>query len=321
MKCDAPVHTLFRTLVRKAFTARAVAEMQPRIEVMVTELLDGFAGRGEADLHDEFASPLPTDVIADMLGLPPGQARSLKRWTDAFVAAMGSTTPERYRSEIAEMDAYLVERIRQRQAMASAAEPLPPDLITGLVLAEESGERLGTDDILNVVRQLLIGGNETTTSLITNALVRLTERPELYEQVRADPDLIDVVIEESLRFDSPVRGLFRTTTRAVELHGEVIPADGKLMLLFGAANRDPDAFTDPGTFRLDRDLPQLRSHLAFGFGVHVCLGAALARLEARVALRALVPRLPELELTAPPERIEPFMLWGKRTLPARWTIG
>jgi cytochrome P450 len=321
MKCDAPVHTLFRNLVRKAFTARAVADMEPRIERIVAELLDDFAERGTADLHDEFASPLPTIVIADMLGVPSVHRLALKRWTDAWVAAMGSTEPERYAGEITEMNEYLLDLIRARQRSVAAGEPAPENLITGLVLAEEDGERLSAEDILNVVRQLLIGGNETTTSLITNALVRLTEQPERYEAVRADPDLIELVIEESLRFDSPVRGLFRTTTREVELRGEVIPADVKVMLLFGAANRDPAAFEDPGTFRLDRDPKELRGHLAFGFGVHVCLGAALARLEARVALSHLIARLPALELTAPPERIAPFMLWGKASMPARWSGG
>jgi cytochrome P450 len=320
MKNDPPVHTLFRNLVRKAFTARTVASMEPRIEAMVDDLLDAIADQGHADLHDDFACPLPTIVIADMLGVPSSERLTFKRWSDAWVAALGDPNPDSHAAEIAEMHDYLLARVQDRQALVRAEGEAPDDLITGLVSAEEDGHRLNAEDIVNVVRQLLVGGNETTTSLITNALVRLTERPERYERVRQDPTLIDVAIEESLRFDSPVLGLFRTTTCPVALHGKEIPEGAKVMLHFGAANRDPRAFAEPDTFDLDRDVQQLRSHVAFGYGIHVCLGAALARLEARVALRKITQRLPSLELTGPCERITPFMLWGKQTMPARWPL-
>ena len=319
MKSDAPVHTFFRKLVRKAFTARAIAAMGPRIEGIVTNLIDEFVDRGEADLSEEFASPLPTIVIAEMLGVPAEDRTKFKGWSDAWVAAMGSPDPDVYAREIADMREYLLAQVVDRQQKEATGLSLPDDLISGLVRAEEEGQHLDAEDVVNVIRQLLVGGNETTTSLITNAVVRLTENPDLLERMLSNPKLVDVAVEESLRFDSPVLGLFRTTTCPIDTHDTVIPEGAKVMLHYGAANRDPAAFDDPDNFSLDRDTQELRSHLAFGFGVHVCLGAALARLEAQIALRQLTERLPGLQLTAPPERIAPFMLWGKKALPARWT--
>jgi cytochrome P450 len=319
MKSDPPMHTFFRRLVSKAFTPRAVAAMEPRIERIVEELIDAFVERGEADLHHELAFPLPTIVIAEMLGVPSEDRSKFKVWSDAWVAAMGSTTPEVFAGEIAEMRSYIHEHVAERHRREQAGLALPDDLVSALVVAEEEGKRLGADEIVNVVRQLLVGGNETTTSLITNALLRLTEQPGLLDRIREDPGLAELAVEESLRFDAPVLGLFRTTTCPVERHGVVIPEGAKVMLLYSAANRDPGVFEDPDSFSLDREAHEVRRHLAFGFGIHVCLGAGLARLEGRIVLQQVTRRLPGLEITAPPQRIEPFMLWGKATLPARWS--
>lgn len=319
MKSDPPTHTFFRRLVSKAFTARAVREMEPRIEEIVAGLIDSFVGEGEGDLHEQLAFPLPTIVIAEMLGVPEADRLKFKGWSDAWVAAMSAPDPTPFEPEIAEMRAYILEAVHARRGVEESQGELPDDLISALVLAEEDGERLRDGDIVNVVRQLLVGGNETTTSLITNVLARLMEDPSLLERVRADPSLADAAIEESLRFDAPVQGLFRTTTCPVEKHGEVIPEGAKVMLHFGSANRDDRVFSNAGDFSLDREAQELRSHVAFGHGIHVCLGAALSRLEGVVALRQVAQRLPDLELTGATERIEPFMLWGKRTMPARWT--
>ncbi|UOY02495.1 cytochrome P450 [Blastococcus sp. PRF04-17] len=319
MKSDPPMHTFFRRLVSKAFTPRAVAAMEPRIDGIVTDLIDAFVDRGEGDLHHELAYPLPTIVIAEMLGVPAEDRDRFKAWSDAWVTAMGSTTPELWADEIAEMRGYIHEHVAERQRRDAAGLALPDDLVSALVVAEEDGERLDAEGIVNVVRQLLVGGNETTTSLLTNALLRLTEQPGLLDRIREDPALAEVAVEESLRFDAPVLGLFRTTTCPVERHGVVIPEGEKVMLLYSAANRDPAVFEDPDVFSLDRAAHEVRRHLAFGFGIHVCLGAGLARLEGRIVLQQVARRLRDLEITAPPQRIEPFMLWGKATLPARWT--
>jgi cytochrome P450 len=319
MQSDPPQHTIFRRLVQKAFTPRAVADMESRIESLAGQLIDAIAPQGAGDLHDAVAYPLPTIVIAQMLGVPEEDRASFKHWSDASVAAMGSQDPSAFTQDLVALDAYLGRQADQRRSLLEAGQPLPDDLISGLVVAEHEGRRLSRDEMIPLIKQLLVGGNETTTSLITNAIVRLTEVPERWERLRREPGLVDVAIEESLRFDPPVLGLFRTTNCPVTMGDVDLPAQAKVMLLYAAANRDPSAFDDPDTFSLDRDLDQLRRHhLSFGYGIHVCLGAALARMEARIVLRQLSARLAHLRLTAPPERIAPFMLWGKRTLPAAW---
>lgn len=321
MQSDPPQHTFFRRLVQQAFTARAVNEMQPRIEALVDELIAGFVDRGAADVHDELAYPLPTIVIAQMLGVPEHDREQFKEWSDASVAAMSSRTPEVFRPQRDALNAYLIEHARHRLALEAKGEPLPDDLVSRLVTAEQDGQRVGEPDIVPLLSQLLVGGNETTTSLITNALVRLTEDPTRWERLRAEPELVEVAVEESLRFDPPVLGLFRTTTCPVRLHDEEIPERAKVMLLYAAANRDPRVFDDPNTFSLDRDLDELRRHhLSFGYGIHFCIGAALARMEARIALAAMVRQFANLRMTAEPQRIAPFLLWGRKTLPMAWDV-
>lgn len=309
MMSDPPQHTLFRSLVQQAFTPRAVETMAGRIERLAEELLSGCADRDVVDVHDDYAFPLPVIVIAEMLGVPASDRHRFKHWSDAAVAAMGAERPDAYASDLAAMAGYLRARIREARAPGA-----PDDLISGLVRADSDGARLADDEILSVLTQLLVGGNETTTSLIANTVWRLLERPDLWRAVVADPARIPAAVEESLRFDPPVLGLFRNTTRAITLHGVEIPAGSKVMLHYGAANRDPRVYEDPDTFRLDRP-PQ--RHLAFGLGVHFCLGAQLARLEARVALERLAARCPDLAFIDAGERIAPFFLWGRRRLPAR----
>ncbi len=319
MQSDPPQHTFFRRLVQKAFTPRAVADMEPRIEALTAQLIDAFADRGEGDLHEGLAYPLPTIVIAQMLGVPEEDREQFKHWSDANVAALGSQDPTAYAAERRALSDYLLVQADERRALVAEGRPLPDDLIAALVVAEIEGRRLTNAELLPLLIQLLVGGNETTTSLITNAIVRLTEEPGRWARLRAEPHLVDVAVEESLRFDPPVLGLFRTTTCPVEVGGRTIEPEAKVMLLYAAANRDPEQWDDPNTFSLDRDLDALRRHhLSFGYGIHVCLGAALARMEARIALTHLSARLPNLRLTGEPERIAPFLLWGKKTMPAAW---
>ncbi|MGH9269778.1 MAG: cytochrome P450 [Ilumatobacteraceae bacterium] len=315
---DPPAHTAFRRLLQQAFTPRAVAGMESVVAALADDLVAAVAPDGSADLHETLAAPLPTITIATMLGVPPGDRHRFKAWSDAMVASMGSQDPLAFRDERAELEAYLLEHVDRRRGLLARGEPLPADLISALVRAEDGGAVLTPGEIMGSIVQLLVGGNETTTSLITNALVRLMERPALLAQVAADLRLVDAVVEESLRFDAPVLGLFRTTTCPVERHGVEVPADAKVMLLYGSANRDADVFADADEFRLDRPPSEARRHLAFGLGVHFCLGAALARLEARHALRAAIGGLPGLRSTGEPGRIAPFLLWGRRTLPVAW---
>ena len=306
MLSNPPQHTFFRSLVQQAFSPRAIEAMRDRVEELAEELLDE-CPPGEWDLHDSFAFPLPVIVIAEMLGVPADDLHLFKRWSDASVAAMGAVDPSAYESELTDLANYVLAQIRERRAA-----PGRGDLIDRLVRAEQDGKGLADEEILSVVNQLLVGGNETTTSLITNAVWRLLERPALWRRVVAEPSLADRALEESLRFDPPVLGLYRSTTRAVELHGVRIPKDAKVMLHYAAANRDPEVWDDPNTFSLDR---RAQRHLSFGLGVHFCLGAQLARLEADAALRGLAARCPDLQLVNSGQRIVPWFLWGRRHLP------
>lgn len=310
MVCDPPLHTLHRGLVQQAFTPGAIRALAPSIEALTTELLDAVADREAFDIHDDFAFPLPVVIISRMLGVPSEDIQKFKHWSDASVEAMGAEDPTPWMAELGALQAYLLDQIRARRA---ATTP-PDDLITRMVVAESDGVRLDDEAILGLVSQLLVGGNETTTSLITNVVWRLLEDPALWRRVVADPGLIDRAVEESLRFDPPVLGLFRATTRDTTVGGVAIPRGAKVMLHYAAGNRDPSVFDEPDRFSLDRPP---RKHLSFAIGVHVCIGAEMARLEARIALKALTTRFPDLELVDRGERIKPFFLWGRRRLPVR----
>jgi len=310
MLSDPPQHTFLRGLVQQAFTPRAIAAMGSRIGQLSRELLDEVTGRERWDLHDDYAFPLPVLVIAELLGVPETDIHRFKAWSDASVAAMGAEDPAPYAPALRNMAAYLLEQIRERRDRAIAGG----DLVSQLVNAREAGRGLSDTEVLGVVTQLLVGGNETTTSLVTNAVWRLLQHPERWRRFVAEPALVDRIIEESLRYDPPVLGLFRNTTRDVTLHGQVIPAGTKVMLHYAAASRDPRVFDRPDRFDIDAER---RRHFSFGLGVHFCLGAQLARLEARTALLSLAARCPGLELVDDGERIAPFFLRGRRKLPVR----
>lgn len=320
---DPPSHTFFRRLVTTSFTPRAVQRREPMIELLVDELVSEMLdhpGRA-ADLHDVLAMPLPTIVIARMLGVPEELRSTFKRWSDAQVAGMGAGDIDEQRRTRREMQAYFIDEIARRRALAADGAEMPDDLVSGLVAAATQEERPITEaELLSLLTQLLVGGNETTTSLLTNVVWRLLERPERWQAVVDDPSLVEVAVEESLRHDPPVLGLFRATTCPIDIGGQGrLDEDRKVMLLWASANRDPEVWDHPDEFRLDRGLTELRArHLSFGFGIHACPGAPLSRLEARLALAALVRRVPELRLAGPTTRIEPFFLWGRRSLPVCW---
>ncbi len=310
MLSNPPQHTYYRRLVQPAFTPAAIAALAPRIEALARDLLDNVADKTAFDVHDDYAFPLPVIIISELLGVPEEDIHLFKDWSDASVEAMGAEDPAPWAEKMKAMAAYQLNQIEERRA----ADNPPNDLITMLVKVRRDGKPLADEQLLSVINQLLVGGNETTTSLITNCVWRLLERRALWERVVADPNLIDTAIEESLRFDPPVLGLYRTTTREVTLRGVTVPENTKVMLHYAAANRDARIFPDPDVFSLDR--PATR-HMAFGLGVHFCLGAELARLEARLALKALIDRRPNLTLENAGERIKPFFLWGRRKLPVK----
>ncbi len=318
---DPPEHTLFRQMVLSWFTARRMEEQGPVIATLAHALVDAMVagGRRAAELHDALACPLPVILIARLLGVAEEDRDRFKVWSDAQVLAMGRADASNKATQ-QEMHAYLLDGIRARRATLDAGGALSDDLISGLVLAAAAARRpVAEQELLGVLAQLLVGGNETTTSLITNGVWRLLERRSRWEAVVADPGLCEVAVEESLRFDPPVLGLFRQTACPVALHGVAVPAGARVQMNYAAANRDAAVFDDPDAFRLDRDLAALRRrHLSFGSGVHLCLGANLARAEATIALRVLVERLPELHLAGATERIAPWFLWGRHRLPVAW---
>jgi cytochrome P450 len=303
---DPPRHTRLRALVNKAFTPRVVAELAPVMRQVVDELLAGVDG-GSVDLVETLTYPLPVIVIAQLLGIPPAERERFKRWSDAVVGVTDSGLRDENQQAVMEMFQYFAAEIAARRAAPGL------DLITAVVQAEIDGEALSDTELLSFCLLLLVAGNETTTNLIGNLLHVLADRPDLWQALRADRTLVAPAVEETLRYDSPVQLLWRTAARDIDLHGTTIREDERVMVVYAAANRDPDAFPDPDTFRLDR---QLNRHLAFGHGIHYCLGAPLARVEAAIALNALLDRYATLEHSdTPAERLPASILRGFRRLP------
>ncbi|MEM9610475.1 MAG: cytochrome P450, partial [Actinomycetota bacterium] len=316
---DDPDHRRQRLVLQPAFTPKAIARLRPRIQAIADELFDAFVADGEGDLVTELADPLPTIAIAELLGVPPEDRSRFKAWSDAIVEALGGEGIEHMRVARAELHDYLHELVTVRWELLDAGREPPDDLLTRMTRAGRDDGLLRRSEMVQLAQQLLVAGNETTTSLIGLMVHRLVERPDVLEQVRDDRTLVPATVEEALRFDSPVQGLFRTCPHAAEVLGEDIPAGTKVQLMYAAANRDPDVFERPDEFRLDREPMEVRRTLAFGTGVHYCIGAPLARLEADIALNGILDRMDDLEITGEPELVRPFILRGYSSLPMRWS--
>lgn len=305
---DPPVHDEQRNVVNRGFTPRRIAQLEPKVRARVDALFAKFAHRGEVELIAELAAPLPVMVIAELLGLDPSRHDDFKRWSDSMV--VGSTQADgaagiRTNLEAFRDHLFSVIELRRR-------EP-GDDLITALVDAEEGEGVLNATQVLHFAQLLLAAGSETTTNLIGNAVLVLLDDPDVCDEVRANPALVPKLLEETLRFESPVQLLMRRTNGAVEIAGGWIPHDAMVMPLLGSANRDPAQFPHADRFDLHRNTT---GHVSFGLGTHFCLGASLARLEARVALEAIVQRMRGLALAA--DRVErhgSFLVRGPRVLP------
>ena len=314
LSSDPPDHTRLRGLVNKAFTPRVVEAMGPHIQEIVDELLDAVQERGSMDIIDDLAYPLPVIVIAEMLGVPPEQRDTFKRWSDDLVATLGGPlaqpdTVERARRSAEEMFAYFRDVIAERRR-----DP-KDDLISGLIAAKEQDEALSEDEILATCALLLAAGNETTTNLIGNGTLALFRNPDQLERLRADPSLVEPAVEELLRYDGPVQATGRVATEPVEIGGKVCEEGQLALCIIGAANHDPAQFADPETLDIGR---RENRHIAFGFGIHFCLGAPLARAEGQIAFRTLLQRMPKLRQAGEPVRGGNFILRGLTKLPAEF---
>lgn len=323
LRNDPPEHTIFRRLATPVFNARRVAAMQDAAAMSANERLDAVIGNGRMDLYRDFASPVPITVVADLLGVEAELQSSFREWAAEFVRATTAGDKAGEEASRGKINAYFTQRLADRRDLLERAPgEAPDDVVNILVTAVHPEGRPFTDqELLNLALLLMVGGTDTTSYLITNCVYRLLERRELWAQLCSDPGLIEVAVEESLRFDPPVLGLFRTNNEDVTIRGVVIPKDSKVQALFASANRDPELWEDPDTFRLDRDLKVLRQqHFAFGYGIHFCVGAQLARLEAREAIRQLARRLPSLRLRGKPRHVMSYMIRGFDRMPVAWDV-
>lgn len=315
---DPPDHTRLRGLIMKAFTPRSVEAMRPRIKTLVNELLDGFAGKAEIDLIKDFANPLPTIVIGDMLGIPASECHRLKQWSDGIAAFMGAAklTPDVVGGglkAVVEMEAYL------KGVMEEHRKAPRENLMSQLLAAEEAGEKLTVPELFATCTSLLFGGHETTTNLIGNAILTLARHPEQYQQLRKNPSLIDTAVEEVLRYEAPVQRMGRVALEDVAVGGGVIPKGQRVFMVMGATNRDPRQFPEADRFDISR---KENRHLTLGYGIHFCLGAALGRMEGQLAISAIAERLTELRVDfdrAP--WIDNLTIRGVKALPLAWAAG
>ena len=311
---DQPEHTKLRRLVSRAFTPKRVAELEPEIRALATEHLDRICEQGEADLIGDFAAKLPMDVISRMLGVPRDDEDVLRAWSDTLLhrePGIPDVTPAGTEAAMA-LGRYFFDFVR------STRERPRDDLTSALLAAEVDGERLDDLDVVGFCFLLVIAGNETTTKLFGNCLLALQRFPGPRASLLADPSRIPDAVEETLRYEGSTQVMARTLTCDVRLHDALMPAGDKVLLLLGSANRDERVWERPDEFDLDRPRPQ--PHLGFGHGIHVCLGAPLARLEMRIALEEWLRRLPDAVIEeAGLERVHSGNVRGYSRMPIRFT--
>ncbi len=308
---DPPAHTRYRRLVQPGFKPSVVRALDPVVRSRAKALVDRLSPGEVTDVVPMLAVPLPLLVISEMLGVPEEDWERCYEWSEAVVPGAVDWPEERKQALLAEMTDYLVNATKVRRA-----EPRT-DVLTELAQAEIDGEQLSDAELAMFLIQLLVAGNETTRNLIAAGLVALAQAPEQYERLRRDPSLVPSAVEELLRWTSPVLSFMRTATRDTELRGVAIAAGEPLLMLFVSANRDTDMF-GPTAHRLDVGR-QPNPHIAFGFGNHFCLGAALARLEGRVVLEELLARFGRLEVAGDVERTGSHVVAGMRRAELRFT--
>ena len=311
---DPPDHTRLRRLVSKAFTPKAIEAMRPRIASIVDEILDDVDVRGEIEVVDDLAFKLPVTVISEMLGVPMEDHEHLRSLTAVAVAALDPSDNFELLLPAAEglraMRTYFDELVEKRRG------DLGDDLLSAMIAAEDEGDRLSHDELLDTMLLLFAAGHETTVNLISGGMLNLLTHPAELERLVADPSLITTTVEELLRFGPPVQFTARTTTTEVELCGQTMPKGTELIVMLAAANRDPSVFPDPAALDIGREDNR---HLSFGGGIHLCLGAPLARVEAQEAIGRLVRRFPGLRLVDSQVEWKPTTtIRGPARLPLTW---
>lgn len=312
---DPPVHGSLRGLVNRGFTPRRIQAWEPRVRELVADCMGRLRQGGDVDLIRDLAIPLPVTIIAEMLGVERERLDDFKRWSDAFIDGIsGPGRGDRFSPELTEAFTGLTSYLR---GVIAARRREPGDDLVSVLLAgaHDGSPPLSEIELILFVQLLLIAGNETTTNLIGNAVCALLDHPEVLAEVAADPGRVPGVVEETLRWESPIQLVFRSVRADTELGGTALPAGSVLALLLGSANRDEARFSDAARFDPERDA---RGHLGFGFGNHFCLGASLARLEAGAALEALAPALPRLERrSGTRELVDSFIVRGPARLRLR----
>lgn len=295
---DPPRHKTYRTLVNKVFSASRVDAMEEYMKSIVHELIDSFIERGECDFIREFTTPLPVYVIADQLGVPRKDLKDFKHWSDSFARRLSQmATPEEQVEDaknIVAFQFYFEKMIDERRK--KPCDDMISDLVTTQIEDPDNGEvrPLNMEELQSILQQLMVAGNETTTSAITGGMVSLIQNPAQMKALQDDPGKIANAVEEILRMESPSAGMWRVVKKDSEFHGVKIPKDSLVMLRYHAANRDRQLFDDPNDIQIDRD--NADDHIAFGQGIHFCPGAMLARKEMNVAFEALLSRLDNIRL-------------------------
>jgi cytochrome P450 len=303
LNSDPPDHTRLRKLVNRAFTGRAIAALRPRIQAIAAELTDAMAARVEAgehtvDLLDAFAFPLPMTVICEILGVPDQERDDFRRWSNMVLSSAASEDRSAAAGAMAE---YLNRLVADKRAHPAQ------DMLSEIVAASEDADRLSAVEAVSMAFLLLVAGHETTVNLIGNGMLALLRHPDRLAELRADPDLTPAAVEEFLRFDGPINlATFRHTTEPVTIAGTAIPAGEIVLISLASANRDPAQYDRADELDLHRDA----GNLAFGYGIHHCLGASLARLEGEIAFRTLLDRFPDMTLAAEPTELT----WRTSTL-------
>ena len=298
LTADPPAHTRYRKLAGQAFTYKRVEGMADDMAQVTHDLIDRFIGEGACEFKSAFANHLPMTVIADALGVPRQDMERFHRWSDAFVVQLGGVSDRDTRLEaarrIVEFHHYFIDKIEEKRA--APTDDIISDLVHADLAAEGDPRKMDYAELLSILQQLLVAGNETTAHTLTAGLYHLISDPEQMARVSADPELIPGLVEETLRYLSPTNNMWRVATTDTELGGVPLKAGELILLRYGSANRDAHHFPDPDRFDVTRE--NARSHLAFGAGIHTCIGASLARKEMQIAFQILLRRLKNLRFQA-----------------------